>query len=235
MIRSTKTLWAVAAAAAGLLWSFSASAAALHAFCFSPTPACTDNGTVTPTTDPSPNFGFWYASGPATGDFLVDILVPSNYALPSGFTVTGGENGTVSASEFGSGWSSGSLDAYLGISASPSNPIGAWLPTTQGNDPGAMGYYVFQADLGTTTLAGASGSGPELNAGTLQAGTVVVGFLGVQSCKKDECSTDWIATANSGALYEGTSTSVPEPATLALFAAGLAGLAFALRRRVRQG
>ena len=231
MIRSTRAIWTGVAAAAGLLWSFSASATALHAFCFSPTATCTDNGTVTPTTNPSPNFGFWYSSGPATGDFYVDILVPNNDSLPSGLTVTGGANGSVGATEYGSGWTSGLLAAYLGISASPANPISAWLQTTQGNDPGATGYYVFRADLGSNTLAGAAGSAPDLNAGTLDLGTVVVGFLETNSCKKHgDCSAEWVATASSGALYEGTST-VPEPGTLALFGAGLLGCALFIARR----
>jgi hypothetical protein len=38
------------------------------------------------------------------------------------------------------------LDAFLGISASPQNPLGAFLPATQALDPGATGFNVFQAD-----------------------------------------------------------------------------------------
>ena len=41
-------------------------------------------------------------------------------------------------------WSSGRLDAYLGISASPANPIVAYLSSTQDLDPNATGFYLMR-------------------------------------------------------------------------------------------
>jgi hypothetical protein len=49
-------------------------------------------------------------------------------------------------------FNSGFLDAFLGISSSPSNPIGAYLPDPA--SPSATGFSVFEADLGTETLHG---------------------------------------------------------------------------------
>jgi hypothetical protein len=43
-----------------------------------------------------------------------------------------------------------------GISANPANPIGAYLASTHALDPGETGSFVFQVDLGMTTLQGAS-------------------------------------------------------------------------------
>lgn len=229
MNRSSKTAWITLAAVGALAWILPASAAqvtALHAFCVSPA-TCTDNGTVTATSTSSPTFGFWESSGPATGDFLVEILVPNNYALPPGFTVTGGTSSPVTATEVGSGWTTGFLDSYLGITASPANPIGAWLPTTVADDPAATGYYVFQADLGVNTLQPQSNelNGPLLNVGSLDTGSLVVGFLANGNV--------WTATASSGALYE-TGHNVAEPGTLALFAAGLLGCVMLIARRRRR-
>lgn len=246
MTRLHKATWTSVAAMASLLWSLSASASALHAFCVTPTPSCSDNGTITPTGASDPNFGFWYGSGPTTGDYQIAILVPNTVMLPSGYSIaiTGTQGGpgnnqsiSATATEVGAGWNGGFLGPYLGLTgATPANPLGAWLPSTQGVDAGASGYYVFEANLGKTTLQDQGGamSGPLLNAGTLDLGTVVVGFLGVEHCKKNtSCTTKWIATANSGALFEAGS-SVPEPGTLALFAAGLAGLVLLATGRKRR-
>jgi hypothetical protein len=107
------------------------------------------------------------------------------------------------------------LDAYLGISASPANPIGAYLPSTQALDPGATGFFVFQADLGTLTLQ--SPSNPNVSpleniSPGLPLASYIVGFFsetgGIQ------------ATANSGAIFETSPVPIPGP----VVGAGLPGL-----------
>lgn len=136
----------------------------LMAVCF--TTACVDNGQNSPTSQNPPNpFGFTASSGPETGDFRLDVLVPNNLdPSPSSvsFAITGGATSPATASLFSSAaWDSGFLDGYLGISASPANPIGAYNCTPPGlcanhYDPGLTGFYVYQADLGINTLASPS-------------------------------------------------------------------------------
>ena len=187
----------------------------LHGFCYG--------------TGCSNGMGFTISPGPQTGTFFVDLLIPNNDLFTVNFDITGtlggaNNNSSISGSPVlvsSTSWTSGTLSSYLGISASPTNPLSAWLPYTQAyGDAGATGYYVYSFDMGTNTLQpnGNWAAGPLLNIGPLPTGSLIVGFL-------DPPNTD-VATANSGAiLVSGSSSPVPEPASLATWLAGLVALA----------
>lgn len=203
----------------------------LHGQCngTAPSGTCSDNGNNTPLGN-STTFGFTISPGPQTGDLRIDILLPNNFAAPAGgfaidFAGTSTLAGTatlVSSTPFTTGF----LDAYLGISAKPANPFGAYSGTL---GPTASGFLVFQADLGTMTILGNSGAMTAGGLFTLPAGfsnddgAYIVAFCGL-GCSN---SPNYVATANSGALLV-----TPEPASLTMLFTGLLGLALLARRRV---
>jgi hypothetical protein len=180
------------------------------------------------------SFGFTDSPGPTSGDLVIDILTPDNQTAGPSFVLTGTLNGTAtlfSATPF----TSGALDTYLGISASPNNPIGAYLPSTQALDPGATGFFVYRVDLGTTTLQGPSNPNvsplESLSSGILPQASYILGFLNTGTADKPK----WEATANSGAIFEtGTMTSTPEPSTWAMMLLGFAGLGYASFRKAKR-
>ena len=194
----------------------------LHGYCAG-AGQCVDDGTNSPTsTNPSSNFGFTISPGPRTGDLSIDVLVPNNEPKPANFALTGTLSGTATLFS-ATPWTSGDLDAYLGLSASPATPIGGYLPSTVALDPGATGFFVFNVNLGTAALQGASNpnvSPLENISPGLPMASYLVTFL-----------NGTIATANSGAIL--ATHKAPEPASMTLLGTGLAGLGFALRLRRR--
>ena len=185
----------------------------LHGYCG--VGQCIDNGTNSPTTlNPEVNFGFTVSPGPASGTFVLDVLVPNNEPHISSYTISGTLSGTATLFS-ATPWSSGSLDAFLGISASPANPIGAYLPSAQALDPGVTGFLVFQVNFGTATLQDAANPNvnPLLNMSIgLPLASYIVGFLNEGTA----ANPNWVSTANSGAIFETRSAAVPEPTSMIL-------------------
>jgi hypothetical protein len=207
----------------------------LHGVCDAPTSACTDNGTVTPTNSSSPHYGFTISPGPQTGVYEIITLIPNNVpgANLKSFSVTGGAASPASANLVSTvAWTSGYLDVYLGISASPNNPISAFLPTTDAFDPGANGYFVYVAVLGTNTLLdpSATTATPVLYDGSFAFpnGSSIVGFLNTGT----SIQPNWIATAPSGQLSIEAPGPTPEPTSMLLFGTGLLLAGVMLRRRL---
>jgi len=141
-------------------------------------------------------------------------LVPNNEPHASSFAISGTLSGTATLFS-ATAWTSGQLDAYLGISASPTNPIGAFLPSTQALDPGATGFFVYQVNLGTTTLQDAPNPNvsPLLNISPdIPLASYLVAFLNEGTV----ANPNWVATANSGAIFETRSPATPEPTSMFL-------------------
>jgi hypothetical protein len=200
-----RSKWIHLAGAAATFCSSVTFADALHGFCSN----CGSNGPVemTASTGPLMNFGFWDAGKSSSGTYILDILIPDNggSAPSETYTISGGASGT--ASLFSPmPWTNGKLDSFLGMNASPTNPLSAWLHATKSLDANAIGYWVFQANLGSQTLGTSSGTGPLLNlTSELPQGSVIVAFL-ESTRKKGNNDKSFTATANGNALFVTTTS-----------------------------
>jgi len=213
--------------------------ATLHGWCGSGTTStCIDNGTNSPTPlNPLGSFGFTSSPPNETGTLTIAVLVPDTNTGLSGFAISGAASATATLFST-TAWTSGQLDAYLGISASPTNPIGAYLPSTQVLDPAAGGFFVYLADVGTQTLAGPGGPPNQLfDIGGLPLASYLIGFV-------DMGAGGIEATANSGAIFICPSTdpdcgggggggggTVPEPTTLLILGSAVLGIGMVRRQR----
>ena len=94
--------------------------ATLHGWCGSgATSTCLDNGSNTPTAQSALNpFGFTVSPRNQTGTLFLDVLVPNNNVGAGPFAITGAATATATLVS-PTAWTSGQLDSYLGISASP--------------------------------------------------------------------------------------------------------------------
>jgi hypothetical protein len=205
----------------------------LHGFCIAPTPTCTDNGTITPTSANPPNFGF-QSSGTTQGEFELVLLAPNNEIVsPGAFSLKiDGSNvskaSATSALVSTTAFTTGKLENYLGLSYSPSNPLNHYLPLTQSVDALATGYYVYTLNFGIET-------GDPKNANTapkfsLDGGILPLGSLlfGIELNDGQVVG----ATIPSGAILETKQPAVPEPASAGLMGAALVGC-YLISKKVR--
>jgi hypothetical protein len=215
-----------------------ARAATLHGYCVPPAAQCTDNGTITPTSNNPPTFAFTYSGNlnNGHGDFWLIQLVPDNEN--SSFSLTLNAANTANPSEAATlfsatEWNSGKLSDYMAPVfnfGGPAHPLSAFLPSTQGVDPGANGYYVYLYDFGAFDYKTAAGD-PTFSVGS---GKVPQGSTFLLVLTDFDTKNVAVDTPNSASILEtNPPASVPEPSSILLLGSGILGFTGMLCSKVR--
>ena len=229
MSRVSLGAMAVAATLAGGSTAFAAS---LHFVCAGGTTCATSANIIT--TNQTPTFGIQddgAANGGSTGNLYIDFLVPTSVV---GFSATlSGVSPTPSGGPT-------TPVVPTGANTQPWNgapQLGPWqfAGGPNGNPASALGgggpFNVFDIVFTGITLFKANVTPPEWTSSTLPFGTVLVAFFDTPSGAVGTCAANCVKTANSEALFINSTTVVPLPGAVALFATGLVGLGLLGRRR----
>ena len=190
----------------------------LHGICSGCTSVVIGGNAVTQL-GPNGLSSFGFASSPpnATGDLQLKFLIPNSYTLSqvqafdAQVNVVSG-TGVVSDIHLYSptAWTAGFLETdYLGNTlapGAPKNPLDAWIGATNTLQPGATGYYLLTAEVGTFTLGGPNDSLALAATFGLEPlfyaqGGLIVGNLFT--------ADGVISTAQSGALFNGNPSGGP--------------------------
>ncbi len=186
---------------------------------------------------------FGSAGIPSYTETFETLLVPKDTPLPS-FTQAGITYTGLAGAPFPNVWVSS--PGYLNYGAGL-NPTTTSILTANGNEhfliqflnpEYAVGFDVYYNGLGPATASFFNGA--TLLGNISYNGAAFLGFDGyIASASTPVTSVEWLGTnggvLNTGidnlAVFNSPITSTPEPATLTLFATGIAGLAVVRRRR----
>lgn len=217
--------------------------------------ACVVGGEANPLTSSTLYIDFNSMSGGhyVANPVLLVVGIPSfNSTMPTisptisfdgnasgGMAAQGGADyygGTWGPSGVVGGFKSGFAYEYIGLDGSNSESFGNWQSASLAASGSTASSYTLGVYELWPTSTFSAGDNLDVSFTGLASGDVLVAFgCKVTSDTNAPCSTrdSYSTPFTQAGVFMGKTPSVPEPGPLALFAAGLAGLALLLRRKSR--